>query len=253
MESYLFYSSLTLLTMGCLALALSFLFRSKSRALSGLPKNLQANVFNKTFVVFNPYPEQKRMIHEFLLFLPLIVGFSSLGLALALVLIFEAGLMLSFFVAIIGLNLIVLENAPELYQNSMTFINAVKSRSSLGLGDLRVFQIVKTFMPKLSNYYLGLSVLFIASSAGLPYIWSSALWLFAQFMALSFQASMSIGTAAWLLPVFLFAAAVALIQIFVSRIKRKLLGYVTELSSPEEQYIIDHHGYVEHVEPKGRG
>ena len=234
MESYLLYSSLTLFTMGCLALALSIFFRSKLKALNGLPKNLSANVFNKTFIVFDPYPEQKKMIRSFLSAFPIVLGFASLGLALALMLIFEAGFMLSFFVTIIGLNLMVLEDAREAYQNSKTFVNAVQGESSLGTGDLRVFQVIKRFMPRLSNYYLGLSIVFMAFSAALPYVWSSMLWLSIEFMRLIFQASGSTRAIGWVVTVFLFALAVVFVQTLASAIKSKLLRHATESSSSTE-------------------
>lgn len=252
MESYLLYSSLTLLIMGCLALALSILFRLKFKALNSLPKNLSATIFNKTFVVFYPYSEQKKMIHNFLSVLPIAIGFASLGIALAFLLILEAGFILSFFITIIGLNIIGLEDAPEVYKYSKIFIEAVQNETKLGTGDLRVFQTIKKMTPRLSNYYFGLSIIFIAFSAILPSIWSSLLWFFAQFIGLILQFSLLAGDIAWILAVFLFAIPVVIIQILFSEIKRKLLGYTIESPSALEQYIIDHHGYVEHVEPKSK-
>jgi len=233
MEPYVFYSCLTLFAMGCSALTLSIFFRLKSKALNGLPKNLSANVFNKTFIVFNPYAEKRKIIHSFLSVFPFLVSFASLGFALALLILVEAGLMLSLFMILIGLNLIVMEDAPEVYQNSRSFVKAVEGRSNLGVGDLRVFQIMKRLVPKLSNYYLGLTITFITFSVMLPYIWSSLLSLFTQFIGLILQVSASTGAGAWLVAVFLFNLTIFIIQIFASIIKSKLLGYVMESPTSE--------------------
>lgn len=233
-ESYLFSSALTLFIMGCLALALSILFRFRFKALNCLPQNLSASLFHRTFIVFNPYTQQKKVIHSFLSLLPTAVGFATLGLALGLLLAFEAGLLLSSFITIIGLNLIVLEEAPETYRISKTFIVAVQKGADLGTGDLNIFQKVKTFMPKLSNYYLGLSVVLIAFSAALPYIWSSALWVFTQYTQLIFQISANAAAAGWIVCIFLLALALVVIQIFASMIKRKLMGYKVSTSSGME-------------------
>lgn len=228
MEGSIFYSSLTLFTMCCLALAISIFLRLKSHAINNLPKDLSANVFDKTFVVFNPYQEHRKIIHSFLSALPLLVGFASAGFALIVWKMLECGLLLSLFILIIGLNLIVMEDAPEVYQSSKTFIKAVQGGTSLGVGDLKVFQIIKKAMPKLSNYYLGLSILFMASSVMLPYIWSSALWFFAQFIGLILQVSAPTGIISYLVAAFLLALTLVAIQISASAVKNKLLSYTME-------------------------
>lgn len=228
MEGSIFYSSLTLFAMCCLALAISIFLRLKSRAINSLPKDLSANVFDKTFVVFNPYQEHRKIIHSFLSALPLLVGFASAGFALIVWKMLECGLLLSLFILIIGLNLIVMEDAPEVYQSSKTFIKAVQGGTSLGVGDLKVFQLIKKLMPKLSNYYLGLSILFIASSVMLPYIWSSALWFFAQFIGLILQVSAPTGIISYLVAAFLLALTLVAIQISASAVKNKLLSYTME-------------------------
>lgn len=226
MEGSIFYSSLTLFAMCCLALAISIFLRLKSRAINSLPKNLSANVFNKTFVVFNPYQEHRKIIHSFLLVFPIVVFFASMGLILWKIL--EYGLLLSFFTLIIGINLIVMEGASDAYQNSKTFIKAIQGGTSLGVGDLKVFKMIKKVMPKLSNYYLGLSIFFVASAVMLPYIWSSMLWFLAWFIDLILQVSAPTGVMSWQVAVFLFALILVAIQIFASAVKNKLLSHLME-------------------------
>ena len=228
MEGSIFYSSLTLFAMCCLALAISIFLRLKSRAINSLPKNLSANVFDKTFVVFNPYQEHGKIIHSFLLVLPIVVFFASMGFILIVWKILEYGLLLSFFTLIIGINLIVMEGASDAYQNSNTFIKAIQGGTSLGVGDLKVFKMIKKVMPKLSNYYLGLSIFFMASAVMLPYIWSSMLWFLAWFIGLILQVSAPTGVISWQIAVFLFALIFVAIQIFASTVKNKLLSHLME-------------------------
>jgi small-conductance mechanosensitive channel len=214
--------------MGCLALALSTLFYLRIRALKRLPGNLSANVFNKTFVVFNPYPEHNKIVHSLSFALPLIVFFLCMGFAFIVLKIFESGFMLSLFVVIISLNLIILEGALEVYQNSKTFFNAVQDGTDFGVGDIKAFQIVKNALPRVVKYYFGLSIVFIALSIVLPYVWSSVLWSFAGFASLIFQAGTSTGVANYQIAVFLFAIVLLIIQIIVSKIKSRLLSHIME-------------------------
>jgi hypothetical protein len=228
MEFYLFYSSLTLFAMGCLALVLSIFFHLKSRALNSLPKNLTANIFSKTFVVFDPYPERRNIFHGLSLTLPVILIFVSAWLALIVLKFVEYGFVLSLFMVIVSLNLIVLDGVFEVYQNSKTFIKAVQGGTDLGVGDLNAFQIVKNALPKIIKYYLGLSIFFIALSVALPYIWFSILWFFTQSVGLTLETSASAGVVSFQVAVFLFALALVVIQILALKIKNKLLNYIME-------------------------
>jgi hypothetical protein len=228
MEPYIIYSSLTLFAMGCLAIVLSILFTSKSRALDNLPDDLSANIFNKTFTVFDPYSKQRKTIHSFLSVLSIVVGFAIVGFALVILVVFEAGFILSLFIILFGLNLIVLEDALQVYQNSKVLINAVKIGSNLGIGDIEVFHLIKKLMSALAHYYISLSIFFITLSIVLNYIWSSALWFFAQYIGFIIQISRPAGVTAWVLAVFLFALSTVIIQILASKIKSRILRALTE-------------------------
>lgn len=228
MDSSLLNSSLTLLAMGFSVLVVSIVFRLKSHAINSLPKNLSANVFDKTFIVFNPYQEQRKIIHSLSLAIPMVVLLVSIGLFLIIWKTLEHGLLVSLFILIIGLNLIVLEDVLEIYRNSEIFIKAVQGGTNLGVGDLKAFQLIKKVMPKLSNYYLGLSIVFMVFSLMLPYIWSSALWFFARFIGLILQVSAPTGVISWQVAVFLFVLILVAIQIFASAVKNKLLSRMME-------------------------
>jgi len=208
--------------MGCLAIALSILFRLKFKVLKNLSDGLSPNVFDKSFVVFNPYSEQRKVFHEFLSFLPFIVGFTAVGFALALMILVEAGFALSFCVTLFGLNLIVIDDGLEVYENSRTFIRAVQKEAKLGVGDLKVLQLTKEYMSKVSNYYLVLSITLMGFSIVFPYLFPLAIWLFTQFIGLILQVSRIVGVIAWVFAVFLFALTVVFVQILASKIKSRV-------------------------------
>jgi len=210
--------------MGCLTLALFILFRLKHHRMNSLPRNLSANVFNKTFNVFDPYPERRRIIHSFLSALPLMVLLVCLVFILFFWKIFESGLLLSLVLLIICLNLMLTEVASETYHSAKIFIKALNSKADLGSGDLKVLRILERVLPKLSNYYLALSIVFLTFATTLGYIWSSLLWFFAQVVGLIVEVSALTGIIGWQVAVFLFALMVVIIQIFILKIKSKFLS-----------------------------
>jgi hypothetical protein len=213
--------------MACLTLVLSILFRLKYHKINHLPRNLSANVFDKTFNVFNPYPERRRIIHSFLSALPFIAALAALVFVVLALKVFESGLLLSLLLLIICLNLMLIEVASETYQNAKTFINAFNNKADLGAGDLKVFKVLRRALPKLSNYYLALSILFLTLAAMLDYVWSSLLWFFAGVIGLILELQASIGgTIAFPVSVLLFSLMVGVVQIFIWKVKNKFLSHL---------------------------
>jgi hypothetical protein len=226
-EVYLFISYLTLLAIGYLSLLMSIILHLKAHAMNKLPENLTPNTFNKTFTVFDPFPRQRKTIHN-LLVLPLAVFLANLFFILILLKTFEVGLLLPFFLFQMGLNLMMVEDALEAYKWSKNLANAIKIGTSLGVGDLKALNATKKLLPKLSNYYLGLAIFFITSAVVLPYIMPSVILLLAQFASLILQIGASVGFINWLVVTLLFALISVLFQIFISHVKKKLLMQITE-------------------------
>lgn len=228
-EAYIFYSSLTLFAMSCLTLVLFVSFRLKYHRISSLPKNLSANVFDRTFNVLNPYSESGKILHNFLSVLPIIPIILSLVFTAFLWKILEYGLLLSLVIIIVCLNLMLTEVASETYHTTGILIKAVCKRADLATGDIKAFQTLKNALPKLSNYYLALSILFLVSAATLDYIWPSLLSFFSQAIGLTLAIGTTTGIIGYQVAVLLFALIIGIIQIFVFKIKNKFLSYVVEL------------------------
>ena len=230
-EAYLFYSSLMLFGMSCLTLILAVVFRLKHRSLNKLPKNLSVTVFNKTFNVFNPYSEQRKVIHSFLSALPLIVLFILMVLFFVLLKILQSSLLLSLILLIICLNLMLVDVASDIYHNAKIFTRAIRTETSFGVGDLNILQMLKKAMPKLSNYYLSLSILFLLSATTLNYVWSSLLWFLASSIGLMIGVSTPTSFMSYLVAVFIFAVVIGVIQILAWKIKGKILTYIIGVKS----------------------
>jgi hypothetical protein len=228
-DSYLFYASATLVSSGSIALALAVFLRLRLNKLKSLSKNSEASVFNRSFVVFDPY-EKITIFHRLLTLLPFVPLIIGSGAALLFMVIIESGLLLTFLVLIMALGLIVVEELPEVYAESKILIKAIQSGSSLGVGDVKLLQVTKKVLPRLSFYYIGLSAFLFALAAVLPIVWSSALWYFALSIGLFLQASQAAGPAGWFLVIALFALVLASFFFLVTMAKSRIFGYKMDLA-----------------------
>lgn len=219
MDLSILFASVILFIMGCLALALSILFRLRFRVLDSLPKNLSASVFSKTFVVFDPFPRQHKIIQSHLFTLAFIAGLTALLISLALFSMIGTGFALSIFVILTAANLIILDDAFDVYKNSKLFLNAILSGKNLGVGDLKVFSYLKLLTRRLSNYYIGVAIFLFLLSFSLHNILYPALLAFCQFIGLMIQASSIAGAVGWQFAIFLFAFVLVLFEIFIIKVK----------------------------------
>lgn len=224
MDLSILFASLVLFAMSCLAMVLSILFRLKFKELSSLPKNLSANIFSKTFVVFDIYSGQKKLIHDHLLILAFIMGLTAFFVSLIMFFMIATGLALSIFIILTAVNLIVLSDAFDVYSNSKLFLKAIRNGKDLGVGDLKIFSYLKLLTRKLSNYYIGITIFLLLLSVSLPYILYPALLVFCQSMGLIIQASSIAGAVSWQLAVLLFALVLMFFEFFVIKIKGRIFN-----------------------------
>jgi len=224
-EGYIYYSAISLSVLGIMALVMAALFRKRSKGLDSLPKDLEATVTSKTFVVFDPYPAPRKVWHRFLALLP----FACLVIATLLVIaawaLLTNGLMLSAFIIIVGVNVVVLEDAPELYAASKLFIRAIQNNSDLAKGDLRVLKIIQRMVPKLRNYYVGLTIFFIGAAIILPSAWETlpgfAVWLGSSMEEVSGVNGAQLVQTAFVL----LLLGIAVLQFVVFKVKNKVFKY----------------------------
>lgn len=227
LDSYLLWASSTLVIMGLAALALAVFFRRRSERLKDISGNVSANVFNKTFVVFEPY-SKTTVYHSFLSFLPFVPLIGGFGMAVLLFYIIESGLLLTVLVFIMALSLIVVEESPEAYTESKILMNAIENRSNMGEGDMRLLRLTRRLLPRLSTYYICLAVFLFALAGVLPYVWSSALWYFSVFFGSMIQASVMAGPTSWMAAIAVYAIVITAIIFLAAKAKSRLFEHYAE-------------------------
>ena len=181
------------------------------------------SVYNRTFVVFDPYGRATTVFHRFLgllPFVPLVLGF---GMAVLLLVIIDSGLLLTLLVAIVGLSLILVEESVEAYADSKLLIGAIEGGSLLGVGDVRLLSLMKRLLPRLIRYYLVVAVVFFVLAGVLPFVWMQFLWYFAVVLGGLIQAASS-GLVSWLLAIGLYAGAVMVFVFLITLVKNRLFG-----------------------------
>ena len=230
MDSYLLYASATLVVMGSLAAALAIYLRFMFKKLKILSRNSVATVFNRSFVVFDPYEQGKTIFHRLLTLLPFVPLVIGLGAVLLFLEIISSGLLLTLLVLIVALGLIVVEELPEVYTESKNLIKAIQDGGSLGVGDLKLLQVTKKLLPRLSSYYVGLSAFFFASAAVLPIVWASFLWYFALSIGLFLQTSKTAAPApiSWFLGIAIYALVILAFIFLVTKAKGRIFEFKME-------------------------
>ena len=152
---------------GFLSVVLAVFFRRGFQRLKRVFGDPSVSVFDRTFNIFDPFPESRRVVDSFLMAVPFI-GLAGMGLAfLVFVEILANGLLLSAVLAVICLNLLFVDGGFEVYHNATVFLKAPKDRG-FGEGDLKAFGVMKNALSWLSNYYVGLAVVFIILGSLLP-------------------------------------------------------------------------------------
>lgn len=227
-------SSIILLVMGFSAMALSLFILLKYRVIKSISKNLATNTLDKTVNVANPFPKRRKLIHIFLLVFPILAFLVTMGIYAVTTRIFNWGLMLTFFIFIASLSLIVVEVTPEIYQNARIFIKLIQRKASLGKGDLELLQALNRTLPRVGNYYLGLSILFMASATTLGYVWFPVYnayygfrqWLSAQISGLTPNADvLAHAQVLFMVMAFLFTLLLVFIQIIAWKARSKMLSH----------------------------
>lgn len=230
-----FTSFLVLVVMSCIALIFSSLFYLKSRAIRKLPKNLSVKVFSKTFNVLNPYLEERKIVHNFISFFPIFIMEGSLILAsMLMVAVFGMHLVLSLITLIICVNLIVLDEALDVYKHAGIFIRANKNGAPFGSGDLVALYVIRESLPKLTMYYFILAITFLVLSLILPYIALASLSALTM-LFLMFEFTTSIETLVPFAPFFvalLFAIGIVVAHAVVKKVKRKIFGFPSQEKMP---------------------
>lgn len=229
---------LVLSVLSCASLMFSLSFYLKYRVLRKVSKNARVNAYDETFKVVSPYPEHRHIINNIVI--PLILAFVlPFLLGSAILRMLEMGLALSILAVILWLGLMMLDPAFEIHKNTNIFIETFRNKGNLGKGDLAALFFLKNTMPRLSVYYLLLTITFSVSSIMLPYITSMAIMVVSQFVNLVTELASFwgvVGVFAGLLPL---AALTTLILVAGGIVKTKVFYFPPSVpfNALEEQFL----------------
>jgi len=263
-ETSFLASSLVFIVMGFFSIVFSLALYRKSRAMRIYSENLSANVFDKTFNVFNPHSEHRKTIS--LSYIELIFLAASLPVFIIFILtikIIETGLTLGLITFIICLGLLMIDEVSEIYKNANTFVKAVKNGVDFGKGDLEVLFLLKKSSSRLSSYYLSLAVVFFVFSWAVPYIVDPLLLVLSHLVSVLFALNNTLNfvpdATRIFIPLLLFTAVVIMIRLMANKVRSKIFGFSLEpIQSKGEQFermkqfvsVIVHHPTSRVPEPE---
>jgi HAMP domain-containing protein len=220
---------MVLVAMGCVALAFSFMLVRKSRALGRLSKNLSAGVFSKTFNVFDPSMERRRIIssHTGLVVFIAIYG-AWFALTIGVITTFAFGGLLASAIFLVCAGLLMVDETMDLNKNAGIFAKAISGGTGLGKGDLQVLWLMRKMLPRLSRYHLVLAAVFFASAFAVPYL-SNVIFLACADVAWVFFALSSLLMGVPLLSAIvvagLFGVVIVLVMMGADEAKKVLFGF----------------------------
>ncbi len=218
-----------LIAMSIITLVLSIMFFFKSRAVKRLPKDLKASIFSRTFNVFNPFPEKRRTFHSYLYFLifsPLVAfSWTFFFVFIVILKVFQAGLITGVILFVACLNLMMTNEAFEIYANISKLLNAARSGTSLGRGDLAVLCFAKKSLNKLCAYYLVLTGLFTTSFFAAPYVSPILLVAFANIVGAITAATTSTLFLAPMFSVLIFSVAIMVVFVVARKLRALVFDF----------------------------
>jgi hypothetical protein len=232
-ESYLLYASVVLTAMGVVASGLAFIFHMRLKKLTVISRNAEATVFNRTFTVFDPY-EKKTILHRFLPLFMTVPFIGAMGLGIVLLVLVSSGMLLAILVVVLSIGLIATSESFEAHSESKLLIRAMENGNKLGTGDIRLLEVTKMILSRLTSYYVGLAAFLFALAAVFPIFWSNMLLYFTQSIGLLIQISTILGPAGWLIGLALYGSIIAVLLIVIAAAKNRLFGYRIGLSDTEQ-------------------
>lgn len=232
-DSYLLYASAALAAMGVVASVLAFVFRMRLGKLTVVSRNAEATVFSRTFMVFDPY-EKKTILHRFL---PLFMTMPFIGamvLGVMFLLLVSSGLLLALLVVVVSVGLMTVGESFEAYTESKLLIKAMKNGDGLGTGDIRLLEVTKMILPRLTFYYVVLAVFLFVLAAVFPFAWAEVLLYSMMLFAFAIQMGSIGGPAGWMVSLGLYALIIVGLLVLVTLVKNRLFGYRLESSGVKQ-------------------
>jgi hypothetical protein len=142
--------------------------------------------------------------------------------------ILASGLLLATVLALVSLNLLLVEGASEVYHNATLFAQAIAKGAGFGEGDFTTLQIVKNALAKMSSYYFGLAAALTIFGFALPSVVPLLLSSLASMIDLLFRIGWGFGFPPVVTPLFwtiIMLGATVLIRAFKNRFSHSVFSY----------------------------
>lgn len=229
-----------LLVMSVISIGLSVVFYLKSRNVrKEIPRDLTANIFSRTFNVFNLFPEHRKIYHSYLFFIffsPLMAfSWTFIIVFIVFMQVLEAGLLLGLVMFLFCLGLLMVSEAAEIYSTASTLVKAAKIKRRFGQGDIEVLTIVKSSLGRLSAYYFLLSTTFICLFFTLPTVFPMIMLAFSHFVGAIVGLTIGWPFVAPFAPALPFALVVITIFFVAGKAKAAMFGVP---SSSRPTYVV---------------
>jgi len=114
-------------------------------------------------------------------------------------------LLLALLVVVVSLGLMTVGESFEAYTESKLLIKAVKNGDRLGMGDLRLLEVTKMILPRLTSYYVVLAVFLFVLAAVFPFAWADFLLYSVMLFGFAIQVGSIGGLAGWMVSLGLYA------------------------------------------------
>jgi hypothetical protein len=232
-DSYLLYASGALAAMGVVASVLAFVFRMRLRKLTAVSRNAEATVFSRTFMVFDPF-EKKTILHRFLPLFMMMPFIGAMVLGVMLLLLVSSGLLLALLVVVVSVGLMTVGESFEAHTESKLLIRAMKNGDRLGTGDIRLLEVTKMILPRLTFYYVVLAAFLFVLAAVFPFAWTDVLLYSTILFGFAIQMGSIGGPAGWMVSLGLYALIIVGLQVLVTLVKNRLFGYRLEPSGVKQ-------------------
>jgi hypothetical protein len=219
-----------LLVMSVISLGFSAAFYLKSRGVrKEIPRDLTTNIFSRTFNVFNPFPEHRRIYHSYIFFIffsPLIAFLWTFILVFVVFMkIIEAGLLLGLVTFLLSLGLLMVSEATEIYYTASTLVKAAKTKRPFGRGDIKILSIVRRSLGRMSAYYLLLAIAFISLFFTLPMVFPMIMLVFSHFVGATVGLTIGSSFVALFATILLYALVITTIFFVGGKAKAAVFGF----------------------------
>jgi thiol:disulfide interchange protein len=108
------------------------------------------------------------------------------------------------------------------------------------MGDLRLLEVTKMILPRLTFYYVVLAVFMFVLAAVFPFAWVDVLLYSMMLFGFAIQMGSIGGPAGWMVSLGLYALIIVGLLVLVTLVKNRLFGYRLEPSGVKQPSSVRH-------------